>query len=248
MGIARLLAKAWIAVCLYAGADALKLTLEGGLDATGGALAVAVSVLLFAAMGLMFVAGFGLSVEHGGLRRMVRIDPSHLIPGFDEIAFVLFAVLSFVNQAWFAPAHLSGSIVEGLEQAIRFVVPGQRALEAAVHPCMIDGGRLFASSFSWFLALIYLCSAASRIGLTAALMRMERRRHFCVLGERSQAFAVGAVALIGVQLLYVGSLYALLPCGALAGLSGALIVGLAPLMLAYAVIAALASLLACDKG
>lgn len=248
MGIARLLAKAWIAVCLFAGADALKLVLEGGFDPVVGMASVAICVVLFAAMGLLFAGGFGLSSERGGLRRLARLAPSHLIPGFDEIAFMLFAALSFANLAWFAPAHLTGPITEGLERAIHFVVPGQRVLEAALRPCVIDGGRVLSSSFSWFLALVYLGSAASRVGLIAALIRMERRKRQCLLSERAQAMVVGSVAIAGIQLFYVGSLYPLLPCGMLAGISGALITGLAPLMLAYAVIAALASLLACDKG
>jgi hypothetical protein len=42
----------------------------------------------------------------------------------------------------------------------------------------------------------------------------------------------------------VGSAYPWLPCNAFTDISGAVLIGLAPLMLAYLIVAALASLLA----
>lgn len=247
MGIVRLLAKGWIAVCLFAGAMALHLAATGGSDPYELALPIFVCLMLFVAMGLLFVGGFSLSAAHSGLKGLKRFDWARLVPGFNEAAFLVFMTLSFLNLIWFAPAHLTGPIADLLEKAIAFAVPGQRALEAAVTPCMIDGGRVLTSSFSWFLALIYLCSCASRIRITAAALYAERSLRPEALGERTHAVFVGVVALVGVQLLYVGSLYRLLPCDLFAGIFGALVVGLAPLMLAYAVIAAMAALLAMGK-
>jgi hypothetical protein len=247
MGIARLIAKAWIVVCLYAGADALRLAVEGSADVVGVTVSLSACLLLFAAMGLLFVGGFGLSSSHAGLSRLGHIDPARLIPGFNETVFLIFMALSFVNLGFVAPAHIAGLIPDGLVRAIHFAVPGQRALEYAAVPCLIDGGRVFASGFTWFLALIYLCSGASRIRLTAGLIRLERDRSPEALGARAHAVAVGIVAIIGIQLLYVGSIYRFLPCSMLAGIPGALLIGLAPLMTAYAVNVALASLLALGK-
>ncbi|MNC96318.1 hypothetical protein D3C83_136600 [compost metagenome] len=50
--------------------------------------------------------------------------------------------------------------------------------------------------------------------------------------------------MIGIQFLYLGSAFPLLGCSAYADITGALLMGLAPLMLAYVIVAALASLLA----
>ena len=59
------------------------------------------------------------------------------------------------------------------------------------------------------------------------------------------AFLVaGLVAVVGVQFLFVGSAYPWFPCSAFADIAGALLIGLAPLMLVYLVVAALATLLA----
>ena len=55
---------------------------------------------------------------------------------------------------------------------------------------------------------------------------------------------LGLVAVVGVQFLFVGSAYPWFPCSAFADIAGALLIGLAPLMLAYLVVAALATLLA----
>ena len=64
MGIARLLAKGWLLFCLVAGGHALHLTLATGMAPANAWLAISVCVLLFAAMGLLFIGGFGVS---GGL-------------------------------------------------------------------------------------------------------------------------------------------------------------------------------------
>jgi len=49
---------------------------------------------------------------------------------------------------------------------------------------------------------------------------------------------------VGMQFLFVGSAYPWLNCSAFDNITGALLIGLAPLMLAYLVVAALATLLA----
>ena len=56
------------------------------------------------AMGLLFVGGFGASAGHAAARPGWRgCKPHHLIPGFNEAVFLLFVVLSFLNQALVAP-------------------------------------------------------------------------------------------------------------------------------------------------
>ena len=59
-----------------------------------------------------------------------------------------------------------------------------------------------------------------------------------------RAFCLGLVAVVGIQFLFVGSAYPWFGCSAFADITGALLIGLAPLMLAYLMVAALASLLA----
>ena len=58
------------------------------------------------------------------------------------------------------------------------------------------------------------------------------------------AFLFGIVAVVSIQFLFVGSAFPWLPCSAFADVTGALLIGLAPLMLAYLIVAALASLMA----
>ena len=166
------------------------------------------------------------------------------MPGFNEIVFLLFVCLSFVNQVWFAPHHLNGSTVMPLEQAVYFAVPGQRALVDALDTCSLDGGRIFASAFAWTLAVVYLASACSRLKLQAGIIRLERNTRPEGLGPALRAFCLGLVAVVGVQFLFVGSAYPWFACSAFADITGALLIGLAPLMLAYLVVAALATLLA----
>jgi len=65
-----------------------------------------------------------------------------------------------------------------------------------------------------------------------------------VLGPTTLAVVLGIAAVVGIQLLLVGSAFAFLPCSAYVDIPGTLLVGLAPLLLAYLIVAALASLLA----
>ena len=244
MGIARLLAKGWIVFCLFAGAHALRYALLQGqpLEALP---AIVICALLFLAMGLLFVGGFGASAAHFGITPWLRrFRPHHLLPGFNEAVFFIFVVLSFLNQAFVAPGYIGHAGEGALQNAIYFAVPGQRALVYALENCTMDGGRVFAAAFAWLLAIVYLASAASRLKLQAGLIRLESGDAPQLLGPTVRAFLFGVVAVVGIQFLFVGSAYPWLNCSAFADITGALLIGLAPLMLAYLIVAALASLLA----
>jgi hypothetical protein len=242
MGIARLLAKGWIVFCLFAGAHALRLSLLSGMPLQSSIFPIGICAVLFMAMGLLFVGGFGAS--HGGGPWLARLKPHHLLPGFNEAVFMVFVVLSFLNQAFVAPDLVERGMARELENAIFFVVPGQRALVHALESCTLDGGRSFAAAFTWLLAVIYLGSAVSRLKLQAGLIRLEAGEHPQAIGPTLRAFLFGIVAVIGIQFLFVGSAYPWLNCSAFADTTGAVLIGLAPLMLAYLLVAALASLLA----
>jgi hypothetical protein len=245
MGIARLLAKGWIIFCLFAGAHALRFSIKSGVPLQSGVLGIGICALLFMAMGLLFVGGFGVSASHAsGMPRTGRFRADHLIPGFNEGVFLLFVVMSFFSQAFIAPLVLGQGPAGALQNAIYFVVPGQRTLVASLEACTMDGGRVFAAAFAWLLAIIYLASATSRLRLQAGLIRLEAGDRPQPLGPTVRAFLFGIVAVVGIQFLFVGSAYPWLNCSAFADVTGALLIGLAPLMLAYLIVAALASLLA----
>jgi hypothetical protein len=243
MGVARLLAKGWVVFCVFAGAYALTIALQRGAEPLDAIPGVVVSDLLFTAMGLLFIGGFGAA--SGQLMPFVaRFKPADLIPGFNELVFVVFAALSFVDQVFFAPGYVAGPVAEGLERAIAFVVPGQAALVDALSPCGLDGGRIFAFAFTWLLAIIYLGSAVSRLRLAAGIIRIERAVKPDALGPLSLALVLGALAIAAIQLLYMGSVFPFLTCSAFTDVPGALLIGLAPLMLSYLIVAALASAMA----
>ena len=256
MGMARLLAKGWIVFCLFAAAHALRLNLLQGVPLASLLPGIGICALLFIAMGLLFVGGFGASAGHvGGTAWLKGLKPHHLIPGFDEAVFIAFVILSFLNQAFFAPANMDRYVVghlpepiynavDELQAAILGVVPGQRVLVHQLEGCTMDGGRVFAAAFAWLLAAIYLASAVSRLKLQAGLIRLEASDRPQILGPTLRAFLFGTVAVVGIQFLFVGSAYPWLHCSAFGDVTGALLIGLAPLMLAYLIVAALASLLA----
>jgi len=241
MGVARLLAKGWIVFCLFAGAHALVMGLARGEAPPEAVAFVSVCVLLFAAMGLLFVGGFGMSAG-AGVPLRARLKPDHLWPGFNEVVFVAFAALSFVVQVFVAPRLFGGPLADAVEGALYVVVPGQHALENAVAPCHLDGGRVFASAFAWLLAMIFAASAVSRIGITAGLIRLERVRRPSAFGPTLLAALYGLTAIVSFQLLFVGSIYPWLDCAAFTDITGAVLIGLAPLLLAYLIFAALATL------
>lgn len=242
MGAARLLAKGWIAFCLYTGA--LALGGANGAVPSGEGWMVVVCLLLFGAMGILFIAGYGLSAGHVHPPALTEIKLQNLLPRFSELVFIAFALILLIVQLLYAPAYHQGPAVDGLESAIRFAVVGQRTLEDALLTCRADGGRLFISALAWVLAAIFLGSALSRVRLGASIVRFERKRRPEALGAQPLALALGLVAVAGIQLLYVGTAYTLLPCSALGGLFGAAMVGIGPLMLAYLIDGALTNLLA----
>ena len=244
MGIARLLAKGWIVFCLFAGAHAIRLALLTGIPLQTSAFAIGICAALFIAMGLLFVGGFGASAGHSRTPWLTRLRPRHLIPGFNEMVFIVFVTLSFLNQALVAPVVIDRGAAGALENAMYFLLPGQRALVHALEGCTLDGGCAFSAAFTWLLAIVYLANAVSRLKLQAGLIRLEAGERIQPLGPTLRAFLFGIVAVVGIQFLFVGSAYPWLACSAFADITGAVLIGLAPLMLAYLIVAALASLMA----
>jgi hypothetical protein len=243
MGMARLLAKGWVVFCLFAGAHALSFAIGAGTPELDAIRTISLCTLLFAAMGLLFVGGYAVATDHGG-SLLQRMKPHHFLPGFNEMTFVVFVAASFVVQVWVAPLVMQLPVADAIRAAISFVVPGQRVIENDLLPCGLDGGRIFVSAFVWFLAAVYFASAASRLRLAAGLIRLERVQRPEAMGGALLALLQGALAVVGIQLLFVGSAYRDLPCNAFTGLDSALLLGLAPLFLAYLIVAALANLLA----
>jgi hypothetical protein len=248
MGIARLLAKGWLLFCVVAGGHALHLVLQTGMAPADAWLSIGVCTLLFAAMGLLFIGGFGVSgglpSSQGGPPLAAWLKPHHLLPGFNEIVFLGFVILSFVMQVALAPGLLERPAAQALERALYFAIPGQHALVRALDACSMDGGRVLAAAFSWLLAAIYLASACSRLKLQAGLIRLEQGAKPEIIGPAARAFLYGLAAVVGIQFLAMGSVFPLLGCSAYADITGELLTGLAPLMLAYLIVAAMASLVA----
>lgn len=244
MGIARLLAKGWLLFCAVTGGHALHLALASGMPFTSALLALGVCVMLFAAMGLLFIGGFGASGGLPGTTLRAWAAPHHLLPGFNELVFLAFVLLAFAVQVAFAP-HLMGlPAAHQLEAAMAFAVPGQRTLLRTLDACNMDGGRTIAAAFTWMLAIIWLASALSRLKLLAGVIRLEIDGRPEIIGPALRALIYGVVAVVGIQFLYLGSAFPLLGCSAFADITGALLTGLAPLMLVYVIVAAMASLLA----
>ncbi|MGA7674107.1 MAG: hypothetical protein WCA78_03570 [Rhizomicrobium sp.] len=234
-------------ICLYAGADAVSMVIAYGSNSLGMLPALIACFALFLATGLLFIGGYGAASSRSGLPQLRHLKSIEFAPSFNDLVFFAFVCLSFVNQIIFALIHHSGIFVNGFEQAIYFVVPGQRALVGALTGCGFDGGRIFASAITWLLSIIYLCSSLSRLKLEAGILRLERRTQPNALGPLAAAILLGIVAVIGVQMLFVGSAFAFLPCSAYADIPGDLLIGLTPLLLAYLILAALATLLASGK-
>ena len=185
MGVARLLAKGWVVFCLFAGAYALHLALGRGEEPLAAFQSIAICVLLFSAMGLLFVGGFGASASSGPL--LGRLRPRHFVPGFNESVFIAFVLASLVNLIVLAPATIGGSVARAIANAMDRLVPGQSALSSGLGACALDGGRVFAGAFTWLLAIIYVASALSRIGLTAGLLRLERMLRPSAFGPTADA-------------------------------------------------------------
>jgi len=243
MGVSRLLAKGWVVFCLFAGGYALEAALHAGMPVFESLSQVLLTVVLFGAMGLLFIGGYGASAEVG-TPLVARFRPRHILPGFNEIVFIVFALAIFIVQVLYLPDHAQGGILGALQSAIGFAVPGKSPLRIALAACGLDGGRVFAASFGWLLAFIYLGSALSRIRLAAGIVRLEHKDRTPSLGPAGLALVEGLAAVVGIQLFYVGSLYGLVPCSVMQGIAGDVVMGPAPLMLAYLITAALSNLLA----
>lgn len=241
MGAARLLAKAWVVFCVFAGAYEAQRLLSSGSPPDQAIGGIAVCVLLFGAMGLLFIGGYGISGASGSFAE--RLKPMHWLPGFNGIVFVIFAVAIFIIQTAYLPNNVDGGILSALQASIHFAIPGQRALEDRLAECSLDGGRVIASALSWLLALIFLGSALSRVRLAAAIVRLERRTRPDALGAANLTLLLGIFAVVGIQFLLLGAVFPLMPCATLVVLPGQLLIGLGPLMLAYLILAAVTDLL-----
>ena len=138
-----------ISGCFFAAAHALRFALLQGRPLEASLPGIGICALLFIAMGLLFVGGFGVSAGHvSGTPWVQRFKPHHLVPAFNEAVFFIFVVLSFLNQAFVAPSNIERGAASGLQNAIYFVVPGQRALVSSLEACTMDGGRVFAAAFA----------------------------------------------------------------------------------------------------
>jgi hypothetical protein len=244
MGVARLLAKAWIAFCVFAGAHAVSLAMAQGADFAFAFQQVALCTALFGAMGLLFVGGYAASASHSGMAALAKLRAHHVLPGFDEIVFAVFVVLIFAVQTNYAPAHPNGGAVGALVAAVHFAIPGQQVLETQLTQCGLDGGRIASSAFAWLASFIFLGSALSRIRMEAALVRLERKGRPEILGATGLVFVLGMAAVVAIQLLFMGTAYLLIPCWIFAGIPGSVLIGLGPLTLGYLIKAALTDLLA----
>jgi hypothetical protein len=241
MGAARLLAKAWLVFCVFAGAYEAQQLFSHGVAPAQFAGPVAICVLLFGAMGLLFIGGYGVSGAHG--LSLERLKPERWIPDFNGIVFLLFAIVIFVVQTTYLPEHVSGGVLAALEASVHFAIPGQRALEARLDACTLDGGRVTASALSWLLAAIFLGSGLSRVRLAAGIVRLERQRRADAIGPASLTLLLGIFAVIAIQFLLLGTVFTIMPCDMLVDLPGELLIGLGPLMLAYLILAAVTDLL-----
>jgi len=241
MGAARLLAKAWAVFCVFAGAYEARMLLSAGASFPQFIGVIAVCVLLFGAMGLLFIAGYGVSGTSGSFFARLKLD--HWTPGFNGLVFITFAIVIFIVQTTYLPQHVAGGVLSALEASVHFAIPGQRALEYRLDACTLDGGRVTASALSWILAIIFLGSALSRVRLAAGIVRLERKARPDTLGPASLTLLLGIFAVIGIQFLLLGSVFPLMPCDMLVDLPGELLIGLGPLMLAYLINAAVTDLL-----
>jgi hypothetical protein len=244
MGVARLLAKGWIVFCLFAGAHGIDIALVRGGNPLAAAQFAGVCVFLFGAMGLLFVAGFGAA--SGAAPSWSRLKLRHLLPRFDGIMFLVFVAAVFALQAFFLWSIGASAPAQALQKAMYFLIPGVRQIVVRLNACGVDQNHIYyvqlASAVAWLLAIVYVASAASRISLNAGLVRLERVRQHSSFGPTLSAALYGIVAIIGIQLLLMGSVYPFIGCRAFGGIAGALLTGLAPLMLAYLIVAALVTL------
>ncbi len=141
MGVARLLAKGWVGFCLFAGGHALIQALSGGVGVPETLRAIAICVLLFGAMGLLFIAGFGASARPNG-PLLARWKARDFIPSFDDLVFLAFVAVSFVVQVYFVSAIGGSGAGQAVQKAMYVVVPGLPSLAGRLTACALNGPRL----------------------------------------------------------------------------------------------------------
>ena len=120
MGVARLLAKGWVLVCLFAGAHALRFAL-GRRQRSFTAVPPADRLRRCCSLPWGCCSSAAMALRAAICASPVSrlpISLPHALPGFNEIVFLFFVCLSFLNQIVVAPAHLSGTVVDGFESAI----------------------------------------------------------------------------------------------------------------------------------
>ena len=160
--------------------------------------------------------------------------------------FLIFVVLSFLNQAFVRARQSSSTARAGaLENGDLFRGAGPaRAGRCAggLQPWMAGGCSPPPSPGCWRSSIWPAPPRGCK--LQAGLIRLEAGDRPQILGPTLRAFLFGIVAVVGIQFLFVGSAYPWLIAAPLPTSPGALLIGLAPLMLAYLIVAALASLLA----
>lgn len=240
MGVSRLLAKAWVLFCLFAGLYALAHAAGGAQALSGGAVGHILAIAgLFVATGLLFVAGYAAATN-----RISALFATLRAPGFHDLVFLVFALTSFLVQTAYLPGAPGGDPLGALAAAIGFAVPGQETLASVLGACGLAGDRLIASDFAWLLAFVYVGSSLSRLRLAAGIIRLERKQRPDPLTPTGTALLTGLAAVALIQLLYVGSLYSLLPCHLWQGIAADLLIGQSPLVLAYVLVAALTNLIA----
>jgi hypothetical protein len=238
MGVARLLAKGWIVFCIFACANTVSRLAVAGWPLLSAIQSSVIPGFLFGAMGLLFIVGYGISSGHLPSRLVL----ASWMPGFNEIVLVTFLLASFLFQTM--PGHIGWGLPDALQAAMGFAVPSQRALAGVLVQCDLSTALIVPAALAWLLAFIFIGSAISRLRISAGLVRLERKRRIEPLGPSGVALVTGFAAVAGIQLLYIGSLFRLLPCNVLGGVFGDLLIGAAPLMLAYLCAAALVNLLA----
>src|SRR5258708_33463736 len=147
MGVARLLAKGWIVFCLFAGGHAVVQVLAQGGGLVPALQSVAICVLLFGAMGLLFIAGFGASAT-GNTPLLTRLRPRNLIPSFADLGFLAFVALSFAAQVYFI-SEIGGSAAgHGLHEAMRFAVPGLPALPGRLASFQVSAPQQYSGTLA----------------------------------------------------------------------------------------------------
>ena len=114
MGAARLLAKGWVLFCVYGGGLALVRALAAGAPAAETAWTISVCVVLFGAMGLLFISGYGLSAGHVrlfGATGLTRSDIGFWCSGSsDYLAGRAFSFVSAVDAIGAVPPTMESHV------------------------------------------------------------------------------------------------------------------------------------------